>query len=266
MRPIVYPYNMGSHSATALAHALSTRKVYPDRKYRPHNNHVIINWGSGACPKWGGEAHWLNHWKYVEVAGNKLSTLNKLNDAGIPVPHFSTDLNYVRENLTDEYSAQWVARKVLRGHSGEGIELIMGGTQYGLGESVWPTAPLYTVWPTAPLYTKYIKKRNEYRVHVLWDRVIDVQEKRVREGSEGNNFQIRSHANGWVFCRDSITESATRDQLAVDAVRALGLDFGAVDIIYNSYIDTYFVLEVNTAPGLEGQTLDNYVEAFRSVL
>jgi D-alanine-D-alanine ligase-like ATP-grasp enzyme len=44
------------------------------------------------------------------------------------------------------------------------------------------------------------------------------------------------------------------------------LDFGAVDVIYNRAQDKAYVLEVNTAPGLEGSTLDNYVEAIQKVL
>jgi len=50
------------------------------------------------------------------------------------------------------------------------------------------------------------------------------------------------------------------------AVNCLGLDFGAVDIIYNQKKDVSFVLEVNTAPGLEGSTLNEYVKEFNNAL
>jgi D-alanine-D-alanine ligase-like ATP-grasp enzyme len=46
------------------------------------------------------------------------------------------------------------------------------------------------------------------------------------------------------------------------AVNHLGLDFGAVDMIYNAKRNTYYVLEVNTACGLAGETLNKYVEVF----
>ena len=45
------------------------------------------------------------------------------------------------------------------------------------------------------------------------------------------------------------------------AIKVLGLDFGAVDIIYNKQEDKWYVLEVNTAPGIYGTTLDKYVNA-----
>lgn len=46
------------------------------------------------------------------------------------------------------------------------------------------------------------------------------------------------------------------------AVKACGLDFGAVDIIWNNHYQKAYVLEINTAPGLEGSSVDNYRKAF----
>ena len=40
---------------------------------------------------------------------------------------------------------------------------------------------------------------------------------------------------------------------------ALNLSFGAVDIIYNGLDNAYYALEVNTAPGIEGETMFSYV-------
>jgi len=120
----------------------------------------------------------------------------------------------------------------------------------------------------APLYVKYVKKQEEYRVHVLGDRAFDIQRKmRSHEvPDESVNWQVRNHANGFVFGRENVSLPADATRLAVDAVGALGLDFGAVDLIYNQHSDTYYVLEVNTAPGLVGTTLDNYAAAFREYL
>ena len=44
---------------------------------------------------------------------------------------------------------------------------------------------------------------------------------------------------------------------------SLGLDFGAVDVIYKD--GKWYVLEVNTAPNLTSQSdvLDRYVKAFK---
>ena len=94
------------------------------------------------------------------------------------------------------------------------------------------------------LYVKYIKKKAEYRIHVFNGKIIDIQQKRKRHEAIEINFQIRSHNNGWV----------------------LGLDFGAVDIIWNEKQQQGYVLEVNTAPGLEGETIINYANAIEELI
>jgi D-alanine-D-alanine ligase-like ATP-grasp enzyme len=137
-------------------------------------------------------------------------------------------------------------RTLTRAHSGRGIHIA--------------TAPEQIV--DAPLYTKYIKKQKEFRVHVFKNKVIDLQEKRRSTDSPDSSFLIRNHANGFVFCRDDIVEPAPLRITAILAVKALGLDFGAVDVIYNHHYEACYVLEVNTAPGLEGTTLESYSKAF----
>ena len=119
----------------------------------------------------------------------------------------------------------------------------------------------------APLFVQYIKKAKEYRVHVINGRVVDVQEKRKRRSVENDlvDYRVRNSGNGWVYCRDDVDYGVELVDLAVDSVRCLGLDFGAVDVIYNSHYDKYYVLEVNTACGLENTTLDNYVEHLRGM-
>ena len=113
----------------------------------------------------------------------------------------------------------------------------------------------------APLYTKYVKKKSEFRVHVFDNEVIHVQEKRRRAGVEDVDNQIRNHDNGWVFCVQNVEAPADVTDQALRAVRAAGVDFGAVDVIYNQKKNEAYVLEINTAPGLEGTTLEKYADA-----
>jgi hypothetical protein len=93
--------------------------------------------------------------------------------------------------------------------------------------------------------------------------VLFVQEKRRERERErtADESLIRSHSNGWVFCREDVEISPMLIATARGAVEALGLDFGAVDIIYNQHENQYYVLEVNTAPGLEGQSVVDYTRA-----
>src|SRR5690606_23689172 len=118
-------------------------------------------------------------------------------------------------------------------------------------------------------WVKYKKKKDEFRVHVAFGRVIDVQRKALRQTDhEGNpidttkiDFRIRNLAHGFIFKRHDISVPSCVTEEAVKAVEALGLDFGAADVIYNAAEGKAYVLEVNTAPGLEGTTVESYTNA-----
>ena len=80
----------------------------------------------------------------------------------------------------------------------------------------------------------------------------------------GANMMVRSNKMGWRFSRISKLDKAVEVE-AIKAVRALGLDFGAVDCCTDAK-GVPFIIEVNTGPGLEGTPFDNYVKAFEALL
>ncbi len=122
--------------------------------------------------------------------------------------------------------------------------------------------------PIAPLYVQYKKKKHEYRVHFFrfsdgTCKVIDVTQKKKRIGATNIDTKIRNHKNGWVYAREGITEPTDLRDQALRAAAAVGLKFGAVDLIWNEKENKCYVLEINTAPGLTGTTLTAYVNAFK---
>ena len=120
--------------------------------------------------------------------------------------------------------------------------------------------------PNAPVYTLYRKKKKEYRVHVFQNKVVAVLEKRKKKGFEGNqDTRIRNTANGYVFCRENVEEPAGLRELALKASGVTASDFKGVDIGYNEKLNQLFVIEVNSAPGMEGSTIVDYVKAITSV-
>lgn len=261
----IYPYKMGSRSASLLAEKLREQgarcfKVYPDRGYRPHQNHLVVNWGSSVTPNWMRQAYQirgsietfhvsvLNRPSALALASNKLEAFRIL-DTEVPIPEFTTDQDVVREWLADGVNV--FARTKLQGHSGQGI--VHSFTMENI--------------PRAPLYVKYMKKKHEYRVHVFRGRVIDVQQKKKRRDitNDDVDYQVRNHHNGWVYCRGGVEVSDAIQRDCIRAVDLLGLDFGAVDVIYNEHHNQHYILEVNTAPGLEGTTVDKYVQAILEV-
>ncbi len=235
---------MGSRSARALRDELGGLNVYPDRTYRPRPTDLIINWGNSSAPNWMPQVSgpMLNRPEAVGVASNKLRALRVLEEAGVPIPNYTTDM---------AIACRWdkiVVRHKLTGHGGDGIEVVNGG-----------------IVPHAPLYTRLVSPKAEYRVHVFNGRVIDYIKKRRAIDDEPTQEQndIRSHENGWIFTRENLRRLDRIEQMAIDAVSALGLDFGGVDIIRDQNNDC-FVLEVNTAVGMEGTTLERYVESINN--
>jgi glutathione synthase/RimK-type ligase-like ATP-grasp enzyme len=121
------------------------------------------------------------------------------------------------------------------------------------------------------LYVQYKKKKHEYRIHLGWADgrgtvQIDLQKKVVPHGTEPINTQIRNHGNGYVYARQGIAIPGAVMTAAHSCFEKLNLDFCAVDVIYNEHYDKAYVLEVNTAPGLEGQTVENYTTFFRDLI
>lgn len=247
----VAPYKMGSASAKALSDALGGKRIRPEgSRYRNRDNHVVINWGRSE-PFTGSERA-LNKPEAVRAASNKLSAFEILSSSSVAdyLPPYTTDRSEAEEWIAE--GKKVVCRTLLRANSGRGIVI---------AESVDQLV-------SAPLYVKYVPKRHEYRLHVFNGQVIDVQRKmRSRDvADEDVNWQVRNHSNGFIFGREGVELPQSMGHVCCETVEALGLDFGAVDLIYNERQDKYYVLEVNTAPGLTGTTLEVYTNAVRALL
>lgn len=258
-RAIVYPYNVGSHSARALAQALNSKCVRPNGTYQVRIRDLVINWGSTTIPNWWGTravAQCFNKPQYVANASDKIRTLQVLLERQVPCVEFTTSRDVAVGWLTSPRFGNLlnavVCRTLTRASQGRGIVL---------ARSAGDVVP-------APLYTRYTPKQEEYRIHVFRDgTIIDVQQKRRMNGfvEEGNNNYLRNHDNGWVFCRQNVTAPDSVLQAAQNTILALNLDFGAVDVGHHKTHGT-FVYEINTAPGIEGQTISNYANKIRNCL
>ena len=250
MRTRVLPYKQGSRSAKALSDELGAKVLRTNNSsFVPADDDVVINWGSTKLPDNLTSATIINPPSKVALAADKLAFFYAMRGAENPiVPKFWTDANQIPD---DQFPI--VCRTVLNGHSGAGI--VIAHNRYQL--------------VPAPLYVKYIKKKSEYRVHVGTTKsngptIIAVQRKaRCREvPDEDVNWMIRNLDNGFVFVRNNFDTPRKVLRLAVQAVTIIGLDFGAVDVIWHEKKRQAYVLEVNTAPGMEGQTVRDYANYF----
>lgn len=229
------------------------RRVQPDRVASLRRINKIVNWGVHSPFRTGPGQVVLNKPEAVAIARDKLATFRKLKEHGVPhVEFFETQ----QEAEAGRGNKTIFARLTTCGSAGAGIQIIP------------PRAGL----PAAPLYTAYFPKTDEYRVHVFGGRSILVQQKRRKEdgGADRTEHQkkIRSHENGWAFCVNRINGTPAQlqalDRHAIAAVRACGLDFGAVDLLLKD--NDVRVCEVNTMPGLEGETtVSAYVGAIKAM-
>lgn len=225
MRLRIVPYRSGSESAKMLAEALTTRLGYRVWRgtERAHKHNIL----------WGKPGH---------VASDKLRTFEVLHEQGV---------SHVPYTASKEEAQTWLGQgctvfaRTTGGQGGAGIVIVR------------PNDPL----PDRPLYTQYVKKKKEFRVHVVNGSVIDVQQKKKRNGVEASSL-IRNLENGWIFAHEDVVEPDGLRELGIRAVAAVGLDFGAVDIIWNERANQSYVLEVNTAPGLCQTTCNKYADAF----
>lgn len=209
---------------------------------------LLLNYGSTTeLPRFTGK--YLNHPQSVRNSSDKISTFKLLTEAGIPTVPWTTNkdeaLNWIKVD-----KAMVVVRSLTRASAGRGAFFLDSGDDL----------------PNAPLYTKYVKKAAEYRVNVAFGKVINIRQKRRRKDFDGEvNNLCRTHDNGWVYCSEGVDKNnETLRELSITSVNCLGLDFAAVDIIYNQHYNQYYVLEVNSAPGMEGETLNNFIEALKN--
>lgn len=210
--------------------------------YVPRGDHLIINWGR----KQDVLRQAINY--NSAIASDKVACFNHLAEHAISAPD-STTSKQVAQEWTDEGSIV-VCRTLAKASSGRGIVLAHTSEEV----------------VDAPLYTRYVKKSDEYRLHVFDGQVIDLQRKARNTDVPDDhvNWQIRTHDNGFIYMREGVEVPEEVNQLAIQAVRACNLNFGAVDIIHNKHYDSWYVLEINTAPGLTGATVESYATAIEN--
>jgi len=233
-----------SDGAALLAKEEGFRRLHLNKVVKPDD--VIVNWGKCRAAIAVTKFRPLNQPGAVAKAVNKLMTFQMLAGKNIPTVPWTANKAVAKEWLASGKTV--VARKTLTGHEGDGIVIVEPGNEL----------------IEAPLYTQYIFKEKEFRVHATPYDIIDTQQKVRDPKREVVSWKVRSWQNGFIFQRKNIIPSAKRDALAIQTIKALGLDFGGLDIIEDKKGD-FYVLEANTAPGIEGTTVQQYGVALRGL-
>lgn len=255
---------------------------------------IVIGWGCKTKDKVNMTHHTvLNHPDKIRTNRNKFESLSLLKRAGVPVADF-IDASGVMAALDNSRSAinlPLVGRKKYhQGGKDFWTCLTSGQVRKAINQE-------------AGYFQNYLDIVDEFRLHVFQGKVINMQKKversnmtaaykeqhgsRIANIAGKNNVNldkqtmdyvldnlgkreerpdqiIKSNTRGWKFSQIK-TAQADLKKAAIDAVKAIGLDFGAVDCCITEGGQAY-VIEVNTGPGLQGTSFDAYVVAFKDAI
>lgn len=174
-----------------------------------------------------------------------LEQLGVFRDNGIPCPEFTVLLEDAKKWV--QAGHQVFGRK--RNHE-QGMDIVDQSSHAWQGREFW---------------TKVVpNKRREYRIHIFDDQHIQQALKRLdpkarRKRNDG--LPIWNTQTGYIYDHN-FEPSRTAVELARRAVRALDYLWGAVDSLEDES-GTCYVLEVNTAPGMDETTAQAYACAIK---
>lgn len=262
---IIYTYNNGIETVEALREDLDCRRIGSSSNTaarRVPADSLIVNWGYGRMPAWaaGKRVRYLNHPNAVAAKMSKVVQLRKFAEAGVPTFECTTSRAEVQ---------RWLA-------AGERVLCRQDEAARGLGIAVVERSQ--DIPGGTDFFTKWFDKTHEFRFHVFNGRIIDVVQKKRLNAAQPlatlnlTQQTVRNHANGWIEAHNNLyLPGDSRERLGtacIAAVRCLGLDFGAVDIVarFNGReLAAMAVCEVNTAPGCGAVEREAYVEAIKRV-
>lgn len=199
----------------------------------------LIRWGNRGGNATGNPI--INTARAIANASDKLGSLQTLRDAGVCVPDWSTS--------PEELEFPFLGRRI---HHARGTDVVLCLQKGDYKRK------------SRDYYVKYIPTVREFRVHVVAGEVIRVQGKFLDKPELALPW-LRNFENGYRFRAPKKRVHSKRLSAATQAVAALGLDFGAVDILIGDDGETY-VLEVNTAPSCSPLTAAGYITAFAKML
>ena len=270
--------NSGVHSGRALRAALQglkkegVRGGYPKfflKKLKGVKPKLIINLGTTELDVPG--VPFLNSPDMVRAAANKRGARRTFKEKGVPAPAFFD-------------GGQPIPKEAFP---------VVGRTSYhSKGKGFWFCADEKAVKQArtagATHFVKFIPDTREYRVHTFVKNESRAKAQNQREPGDYRSIKIsekvwtgvgtppkahqKNHEFGWKFLGQQNRREEELDVVrsaAKEAAAALGVDFGAVDVMYSILYKRAFVLEVNSTPSLADENADTcgkYAERIAQML
>jgi glutathione synthase/RimK-type ligase-like ATP-grasp enzyme len=216
---------------------------------------LLIRWGSSApSPKFPKRV--LNNKNAISLASDKFTSLLKLKEGNIPVPKLLpiTELQQLtlKEIMSKGLSLPVLARKPK--HT-RGRDILLCLQNKDIRRAVrWEKT----------FIIEYIPTEREYRVHVFGNEIIRTSQK-VLMSRDNYLPYMRNDDHNHTFRNPRVQLTEHQKSVAINAVKVLGLDFGAVDMVISDDGNP-FVLEINTGPSLIENGIEIYEQKFRNII
>lgn len=262
---------------------------------RPVDETTIIGWGCKTRDnvRFGNNTTIINHPNSIRKNRDKLETLNTLTNNEAVANSIATHVtarNVITKINNNEIALPLIGR-TRRHQSGKGF-------WFCPTKSIVDAA----ITEGADYFQKFIDIKQEYRLHVFDGEIIYAQKKvanpnpaswvaqrveKIKNWANKHNDEldtdtlvyvlnrivkevvlpdriVRSNKRGWKFSTVRLNSvSNALKNVAINAVNAIGLDFGAVDCALGQD-NAPWVIEINSGPGLQRGSLEAYVTAFRN--
>lgn len=243
------------------------------------NVQTVLRWGSqrAVVPSSYRSIREINGAASLRRSSDKLASLRAISDAAAEMdtggvcPYSASPDSLIRQAEELSWSPILLGRS-RHGSKGKDIKVYVPYSIYNIQRdrytNLHPSILPYTTHDSLrshEFYSLYVPNTREYRIHVFRDRILRVQGKYLDFPEQHNNPYVQNYDQGFRFRAPNRELRQSRLDLAIAAVRALGLDFGAVDMLIGEDGKGY-VLEVNSAPACSPLTLTAYADAFADEL
>jgi hypothetical protein len=210
-------------------------------------NNKVINWGNHIFSD--NSKFSLNVPSAVANASNKTFSRRILRKAKIAIPATYFYNEDFRESLPV------IARPAYH-HAGNNFYVLNNTNEYVKLSSKYDLKNWY--------FSEIFPKTHEFRVHCAHGKILQVSNKPLAEGELRANHSVVEEswrALKWSEYNDNVCVQSLK------AIEALCLDYGAVDIMYNSANNSVAICEVNTSPSITTEySSGKYAEYFSWVI
>lgn len=249
MKTLIAYSNRSCVTGKELRQALRAVRKKTDNRARCD---LFIRWGTTEVFNNIRYTKELNSLEAVLRTSNKLEMLQTLVAANVATLEFSNDPAQLT-SLADREGNVYIRNK---------LGVVRYGNDYNGDRDLYFSRPIRF-------------KRREYRVHVFNGKVLGAYEKvplvlptaadQNPHASENRPKLFKSDTCKFVRCDlglegSRLTQAA--QELCISSVSALGLVFGGVDLVRDKN-GGFTIIEVNSAPGLNGLNVERWVEAIR---